>query len=68
MALYMTSEERAEALDHADPEERYGFCPNCECDVQIVKRDIGIGSYEFWGARGVDRRMVDHCVQCENEV
>ncbi len=66
--VWMTSEEREEAREHADPEERYGFCPTCECDVQLVKRDIGIGRYEFWGAKGIDRRMVDHCVECENEV
>lgn len=66
--MYMTSEDRAEALEHADPEERYGFCPTCEQDVQLVKRDVGIGRYEYQGAKGIDRRMVDHCVECENEV
>ena len=66
--VYMTSEEREEALDHADPEERYGFCPTCECDVQLVKRDVGIGRYEYQGAKGIDRRMVDVCGDCGEEI
>lgn len=39
------------------------WCEECgeECDVQYV--DQGIGSYEFWGQRGVDRNVLP-CSDC----
>lgn len=44
------------------------FCGECgqPCKSSIV--DFGIGSYEFWGQRGVDRneQLASDC--CEGEV
>lgn len=48
-------------------DERH-WCTECgeECSIKVI--DEGIGSYEFWGARGihVDKRTVSSC--CEAEV
>ena len=45
-----------------------GYCSCCgqECEVKVV--DNGIGSYEFWGAKGYDSRpeAVSEC--CEADV
>jgi len=53
---------RCMAVDHGP------FCGACgkACDTREV--DQGIGAYEAWGYRGVDRRMttVSHC--CEAAV
>lgn len=33
------------------------FCTACGCTCHPIKGDNGIGSYEFWGARGFDSRV-----------
>ena len=45
-----------------------GYCPDCKEMVIPELVDIGIGAYEYWGARGVheDRRWVCPC--CESEL
>jgi hypothetical protein len=41
------------------------WCSECKkpCEVELV--DDGIGPYEFWGMKGVDRRMVAVSDCCE---
>lgn len=67
--VWMTSEERAEAREHADetPAEHI-VCESCGKDAVIVQRDFGIGRYEFWGSRGVHRDMRNCCSECGDEV
>lgn len=44
------------------------WCGSCkeECDAQVV--DVGIGHYEFWGQKGIDRQLclISEC--CEGTV
>ena len=44
------------------------YCGECgkECDWQTL--DYGIGSYEFWGARGVDTNLHTVSVCCEGDL
>ncbi len=44
------------------------WCMACGQECRSVEVDFGIGPYEFWGFRGVDRdvRLVSNC--CEHEV
>lgn len=51
-----------------DDDRRSGFCAACgkECVAGYI--DEGIGSYEYWGARGVDIRLVEVSDCCEAEV
>ena len=44
------------------------FCGSCGEPCSPKEIDEGIGSYEFWGHKGVDRRIVtvSHC--CEASV
>ena len=44
-------------------EENYGDCPE-HGEVKAVWEDHGIGAYEYWGCKGVDRRMVAVCPEC----
>lgn len=46
----------------------YGYCENCEDDVDIYEEDCGIGSYEFWGQKGTDTRMGYFCTVCNEEI
>lgn len=39
------------------------FCGDCGEECNAVVEDHGIGAYEFWGQRGVDRRDVV-CSDC----
>jgi hypothetical protein len=41
------------------------FCKSCQKDVTPVPEDIGIGSYEFWGQRGVQSEIVMVCPECD---
>lgn len=60
--------ERSEP-DYMDIDtDRYGYCKTCERETVIVKRDIGIGRYEYQGAKGVHIDLRDHCADCENEL
>lgn len=49
-----------------DPLE--GHCRNCGKPCRAILVDMGIGPYEFWGARGVDKRMVPVSPCCEEDV
>ena len=51
-----------------DDDRRSGYCSDCgqECTVGVI--DEGIGSYEYWGAKGVDVRLVEVSDCCEAEV
>lgn len=46
-----------------DPEYNYGDCPE-HGRVKAEWEDQGIGAYEYWGAKGIDRRMVAVCPEC----
>lgn len=66
----MTLREIEEAEVYAD---KYGpdgpwYCENCgkECATKWV--DNGVGPYEFWGSRGVDRRLEEVSRCCEAPV
>lgn len=50
---------------------RTWYCLECweQFDEETVgHRDDGIGSYEYWGAKGVDRHIVECCPHCEDDV
>lgn len=49
-------------------EGTYGYCPECECNVHSVRRDFGIGAYEYWGSREVHRDLRDVCPTCEGDL
>jgi len=53
-------------FDGEDPMQ--GYCANCGKYVTAVKIDCGIGSYEFWGARGVHHDYRPGCPECGEEV
>ena len=44
------------------------ICPDCHSEVQGVWSDEGIGSYEYWGDKGNDVRMVFVCEACGAEL
>ncbi|MFA5036970.1 MAG: hypothetical protein WC479_07325 [Candidatus Izemoplasmatales bacterium] len=44
------------------------FCPHCDEVVEVTFEDVGIGSYEFWGAKGTDVRWVPICSKCQEEL
>ena len=46
--------------------ETYCACCLKECNVTTI--DEGIGQYEYWGACGVDIRLVDVSDCCEAEL
>jgi len=50
------------------PYKTVGFCHECRDIVDILVEDVGIGSYEFWGARGYDSRMIAVCSECGADV
>lgn len=58
--------------DDYDPDPDYDcttyYCTACkkECVVYVV--DEGIGAYEYWGAKGVDVRLVPYSSCCDAEV
>lgn len=44
------------------------WCPVCQEDVDVLEEDEGIGSYEFWGQKCVDTRIVYRCANCGEEL
>lgn len=54
-------------LDRDEPKTRRAWCCYCQCNVDVVKRDCGIGRYEYWGYRGVHIDMRDTCSACGEE-
>lgn len=64
------SRHYSEALDEyfydEDPDDPgTQFCLECGEEVNIVKRDFGIGPYEYWGTRGVHHDYAWVCPKCE---
>jgi hypothetical protein len=58
-----------ESEPHVDVDERpMGYCPSCQCKVRPARVDFGIGSYEYWGCKGVHHDWRDVCPTCETEV
>ena len=48
--------------------DRYGWCKTCAKEVVLIKRDVGIGRYEYHGSKGIHIDLRDHCADCENEI
>lgn len=44
------------------------YCNECKQECKGKWVDFGIGSYEFWGARGIDTRMAFVSECCEADV
>ena len=44
------------------------YCSECKQECKAITVDDGIGSYEFWGARGCDVRMRIASNCCEGDV
>jgi hypothetical protein len=44
------------------------FCSECKKPCREVKRDFGIGAYEYWGQSGSDHnwQWVSHC--CDGDL
>lgn len=61
-------DDYADRNDVRDDEGTYGYCPECECNVHSVRRDFGIGSYEYWGSREVHVDLRDVCPKCEGDL
>lgn len=56
-----------------DPRDDYepppqGYCQDCGCFVTAVLLDMGIGAYEFWGAKGVHRDERWVCPNCDGTI
>lgn len=47
-----------------DAPMKTGWCCACECNVDVVKEDHGIGSFEYWGSREVHIDIQDTCTVC----
>jgi len=45
-----------------------GFCPHCNDTVSGKPIDVGIGTYEYWGCKGVDKQIVIVCEDCDVEL
>lgn len=45
-----------------------GFCPSCNEKRTFHLEDCGIGSYEFWGARGTHHDWRPICDECGDEI
>jgi hypothetical protein len=45
-----------------------GWCEDCKKPCVSVTEDQGIGSYEFWGARGMHHDYVEVSPCCQAEV
>lgn len=50
-----------------DDEPDAGVCKECGQECRPVRRDFGIGPYEYWGSRGVDTnyQWVSPCCECD---
>ena len=44
------------------------YCAHCLQECKVVTIDEGIGSYEYWGATGVDIRLVEVSDCCEGDL
>lgn len=44
------------------------YCNQCQSFQPYVNaEDQGIGTYEYWGAVGVDKNVVLTCPECDSE-
>lgn len=43
------------------------WCKECKKEARTVERDFGIGSYEFWGATGVDSNVLEVTECCDGD-
>jgi hypothetical protein len=43
------------------------YCPECQVNVRPVRRDFGIGGYEYWGCKGFHTDWRNVCPECETE-
>jgi len=43
-------------------------CENCGEPCEVITVDVGIGPYEYWGARGNDVRLAEVSDCCEDNV
>ena len=53
--------------EELDALPRYGVCAECKQAARFQLIDVGIGSYEFWGATGNHVEMVWASECCEGE-
>jgi hypothetical protein len=44
------------------------YCASCLKECEAITIDEGIGAYEYWGAKGVDIRLVDVSDCCEDNL
>ena len=51
----------------SQPDGNY-YCEECREECQETVQDFGIGSYEYWGAPGVDVQLAVVSVCCEADV
>jgi DNA polymerase/3'-5' exonuclease PolX len=51
-----------------DDEGTRGYCRRCDCDVHVVKRDQGIGRFEYHGSKEIHVDMRDCCGECGDEL
>lgn len=49
-------------------DKKYGYCPECACNVESKRMDFGIGAYEYWGSKEVHKDIREVCPRCETEV
>ena len=63
--------DNSDLVDDVDEEldalPRYGVCAECKQAARFQLIDVGIGSYEFWGATGNHVEMVWASECCEGE-
>jgi hypothetical protein len=43
-------------------------CPHCRSDAVVIRRDFGIGRYEYQGSKGIHRDERDCCSECGEEL
>jgi len=41
-----------------------GYCNDCKEEVLIAYMDHGIGPYEYWGAKGIQKDVRATCTVC----
>ena len=57
------------ADDYDDPyDATIYYCSECKQECDVKYEDEGIGSYEYWGALGVDVKWVGYSDCCEADL
>lgn len=49
-------------------EKPYYYCSECRQLCHDVERDFGVGTYEYWGATGVDSRVARVSECCDGDL